>query len=121
MAGVCAACGSSHAAPRPLHVEDAYLGLNCGAAYPCPRLGIAVWLTAPQRRVTITIHGHRVRLATRRRYKYRLYWQGFVRDTMAEHIAGDGNRTVRLEVESIAPDGKVRHARLMSAVSPGWG
>jgi hypothetical protein len=121
VAAVCAACGSSRAAPRPLHVEDAYLGLKCGKAYPCPHLGIAVWLTAPQRRVTITLHGHRVRLATHRRYEYRRYWQGFVRDPTAEHIAGDGNRTVRLEVESIGRDGNLRHARLLSAVSPGWG
>jgi hypothetical protein len=72
VAGICTACGSSHAAPRPLH-------------------------------------------------KFRRYWQGFVRDTMAEHIAGTGNRAVRLTVEAIGRDGVVRRARLMSPVSPGWG
>jgi hypothetical protein len=121
VAGICTACGSSHAAPRPLHVEDAYLGLSCRKTFPCPHLGIAVWLPTSQRRVTVTLHGRRVTLVTHRKYKFSRYWQGFVRDTVAEHIAGNSNRAVRLMVEAIGRDGVVRRARLTSPVSPGWG
>jgi hypothetical protein len=121
VAGICAACGSSGAVPRPLPIEDTYLGLDCGSAFPCPHLGIAVWLNAPELRVTVTLYGRRVRLATHRRYKYRRYWQGFVRDAMAEHIAGNGNRTVRLTVEAIGRHGTVRRATLTRPISPGWG
>jgi hypothetical protein len=121
VAGICAACGSSRAAPRPLHIEDAYLGLDCRSAFPCPHLGIAVWLTAPELRVTVTLHGRRVKLATHRRYRYRRYWRGFVRDTMAEHIAGDGNLAVQLTVEAIERHGTVRRATLTRQISPGWG
>ena len=119
-AAICAACGSSHPAP-PLRVADTYLGLKCADAFPCPQLGIAVWLKAPARRVTITLHGRRVRLVTHRSYRYRRYWQGFVRDTIAEHIAGDMNRTVRLILEATTRDGTLRRATLMSPVGPGWG
>jgi hypothetical protein len=121
VAGTALPVAPPHAAPRPLHVEDVYLGLSCGKAFPCPHLGVAVWLPTSQRRVTVTLHGRRLTLVTHRKYKFRRYWQGFVRDTMAEHIAGTGDRAVRLTIEAIGRDGVVRRARLMSPVSPGWG
>jgi hypothetical protein len=118
-----AACGSPHAAPQRLHVADSYLGLDCGASFPCPHLGIAVWLAAPQRQVTVTLHGRRVTLATRRRYEYRRFWEGFVRDRVAERlgVAADISRTVRLTVEAVDSHGTVRRATFASPVSPGWG
>ena len=120
--GVCTACGSSHAVPRPLHVRNSYLGLDCGdGAFPCPHLGIAVWLKAPASRVTVTIRGRRVALTTH--YEHRRDWIGFVRDPMAERLgkADDMRRTIRLTVEATGPDGIVRRATLRSPVSPGWG
>lgn len=120
VAGICAACGSSRPAP-PLHVADTYLGLKCSDTFPCPQLGIAVWLKAPARRVTVTLHGRRAALATHRRYEYHRAWLGFVRDPAAERLAGDMNRTVRLIVQATGRDGTVRSARLMSPVGPGWG
>jgi hypothetical protein len=119
-AGICAACGSSHPVP-PLHVARISLGLDCGDAFPCPHLGIAVWLKAPASRVTITLHGRRVALVTHRSYEYRRAWLGFVRDPTAERLARDMNRKVRLIVEATGADGTVRRATLMSPVSPGWG
>ncbi|HJQ83864.1 MAG TPA: hypothetical protein VKA21_07310 [Candidatus Binatia bacterium] len=123
VAGICAACGSAHPAPRPLHVTDSYLGIDCGDAFPCPHLGIAIWLKAPASRVTVTIHGRRVRLVTHRRYEYGRAWTGFVRDRVAERlaIADDMSRTVRLTVDAVAPDGTTRRATIESPVSPGWG
>jgi hypothetical protein len=121
VAGICAACGSSHRAPPPLHVADAYVGLSCGDAFPCPHLGIAVWLKAPQSHVTVVLHGRRVTLVTNRRYEYRRYWQGFVRDRIAERMAGNGSRAVHLTVEATSSAGAIRHATLLSEVSPGWG
>jgi hypothetical protein len=123
VAGICAACGSSRAAPRPLHVADSYLGLDCGDAFPCPHLGIAVWLKAPASRVTVTLHGRRVRLLTHRRPEHGRAWIGFVRDRIAERlaIADDMSRTVQLTVDAVGRDGTVRRARLKSPVSPGWG
>lgn len=116
---VCAACGSSHPAPRPLHVANSYLGLDCGNAFPCPHLGIAVWLKEPESRVTVTIHGRRVALATHDRRA----WIGFVRDPIAERLAkmDDMRRTVPLKVEATDPDGTIRRTMLRSPVSPGWG
>jgi hypothetical protein len=116
---VCAACGSSHTITKPLHVRNSYLGLDCGDAFPCPHLGIAVWLKAPASRVTITIHGRHVALVTH--YDHRRDWIGFVRDPVAERQAGDMNRKVRLTVEATGLDGAVRRATLASPVSPGWG
>ena len=121
VAGICAACGASHPAPRPLHVADSYLGLDCGNSFPCPHLGIAVWLKEPESRVTVTIHGRRVALATHRRYEYRRYWQGFVLDSAAERVAGDMSRTVNLTIEATGRDGRILRATLRSPVSPGWG
>jgi hypothetical protein len=119
-AGICASCGSSHAITSPLRVRNSYLGLNCGNAFPCPKLGIALWLHAPEVRVTVTLHGRSVAL-TSPRGDHHLYWQGFVRDTAAERIAGDMKRLVRLTVEATGRDGTIRRARLTSPVSPGWG
>jgi hypothetical protein len=121
VAGVCVACGSSHSAPRPLHVANSYLGLDCGNAFPCAHLGIAVWLKAPQRRVTVTIHGRHVALTTH--YDHHRDWIGFVRDPIAERlaVADDMRRTVQLTVEAAGADGTVRRATLRSPVSPGWG
>jgi hypothetical protein len=119
--GICASCGSSHATPTPLRVGKSYLGLDCGDAFPCPKLGIALWLRAPERSVTVTLHGRWVALTTHRRYKYRRYWQGFVRDMVAERLAGDMNREVRLTVVATGSDGTIRRATLTSPVSPGWG
>ena len=116
---ICGGCGSSHAAPRPLHVRNSYLGLHCRNAFPCAQLGIAVWLKEPESRVTITIHGRHVALATH--YDHRRDWIGFVRDPVAERRAGDMNRKVRLTVEATGPDGTIRSATLESPVSPGWG
>jgi hypothetical protein len=117
----CAACGSSHSIPRPLHVANSYLGLDCGDAFPCPHLGIAVWLKAPASRVTVTIHGRRVALTTH--YDHRRDWIGFVHDPVAERLgkADDMRRTIRLTVDATGPDGIVRRATLRSPVSPGWG
>jgi hypothetical protein len=120
IAGLCAACGSSHSAPR-LYVADAHLGLDCGDAFPCPHLGIAVWLKAPASRVTVTLHGRRVALVTHRRYEYRRAWLGFVRDPVAERLAADMNQKVRLTVEATGRDGTLRRAMLTSPVSSGWG
>ena len=120
-AGICASCGASHAVTSPLRVGNSYLGLDCGAAFPCPKLGIAVWLHASEVSVTVTLHGRRVALTTYRGYKYRRYWQGFVRDRVAERIAGDMKRLVRLTVEATGRDGTIRRATLKSPVSPGWG
>lgn len=118
--GIGASCGSSHATPSPLRVGNSYLGLDCGDAFPCPKLGIALWLRAPEVSVTVTLHGRRVAL-TSPRGDHRLYWQGFVRDTVAERIAGDMKCLVGLTVEGIGRDGTVRRATLTSPVSPGWG
>ena len=41
--------------------------------------------------------------------------------TVAERIAGDMKRLVRLTVEATSPDGTIRRATLTSPVSPGWG
>jgi hypothetical protein len=120
-AGTCASCGATHAVRSPLRVRNSYLGLDCGDAFPCPKLGIAVWLHAPEVSVTVTLHGRRVALTTHRGYKYRRYWQGFARDTVAERIAGDMKRLVRLTVEATGRDGTVQRATLKSPVSPGWG
>jgi hypothetical protein len=120
VASLCAACGSSHPAP-PLHVADVHLGLDCGDAFPCPHLGIAVWLDAPASSVTVRLHGHRVALVTHRRYEYRRAWLGFVRDPAAERLAADLKRNVRLTVEATGRDGTLRRAMLTSPVSPGWG
>jgi hypothetical protein len=119
--GICASCGASHEVTSPLRVGSSYLGLDCGDAFPCPKLGIAVWLHAPEVSVTVTLHGRRVALTTRRRYKYRRYWQGFVRDMVAERLAGNMNREVRLTVVATGSDGTIRRATLTSPVSPGWG
>jgi len=123
VAGICAACGSSHPAPPPLHVANSYLGLDCGNAFPCPHLGIAVWLKAPASRVTVTLHGRRVTLVTHRRYEYGRAWTGFVRDRVAERlaVADDMSRTVQLTVDAVGPSGIVRRATVRSPVSPGWG
>ena len=121
VAGICASCGGSQATTTPLRVGNSYLGLDCGNAFPCPKLGIAVWLRGPEHRVTVTLHGRRVTLTTHHRYKYRRYWQGFVRDTVAERIAGNANRQVRLTVEATGRDGIIRRTTFMSPVSPGWG
>ena len=121
VAAVCAACGSSHAAPRPLRVARSYLGLDCGNAFPCAHLGIAVWLAAPADSVAVTIHGRRVALTTHRRYEYGRAWLGFVRDPLAEPLAGDMSREVRLTVEATGPGGIVRRTRLLSPIGPGWG
>jgi hypothetical protein len=120
-AGIGASCGASHATTSPLRIGNSYLGLHCGNAFPCPELGIALWLRAPEQRVTVTLHGRRVTLTTHHRYKYRRYWQGFVRDTVAERIAGNLNRLVRLTIEATGRDGTIRRATLRSPVSPGWG
>jgi hypothetical protein len=117
--GICAGCGSSHAAPLPLQVRNAYLGLHCRSASPCARLGIAVWLKQPESRVTITIHGRRVVLATH--YGRRRDWIGFVHDPVAERLAGEMNRNVRLTVEATGRDGTIHRATVRSPVSPGWG
>jgi hypothetical protein len=117
--GVAASCGSSQPAPRPLHVRNSYLGLDCGNAFPCAHLGIAIWLNEPESRVTVTIHGRHVALTTH--YDHRRDWIGFVRDTVAKRIAGDMKRLVRLTVEATGRDGTVRRATLTSPVSPGWG
>jgi hypothetical protein len=119
VAGTCAACGSSQPAPRPLHVRNSYLGLDCGNAFPCAHLGIAVWLNEPESRVTVTIHGRHVALTTH--YDHRRDWIGFVRDAVAERLSDDMRREVRLTVEAIGPDGTARRATLKSPVSPGWG
>jgi hypothetical protein len=120
VAGICAACGSSRPAP-PLHIANAYLGLDCGDAFPCPHLGIALWLKTPARNVTVTIHGRRVALSTH--YDHRRDWIGFVRDPMAERLGktDDMRRTIGLTVEATGPDGIVRRATLRRPVSPGWG
>jgi len=121
VAVACAACGSSHATPRSLHVRNSYLGLDCGNAFPCARLGVAVWLMEPASRVTVTIHDRRVVLATH--YDRRRDWIGFVRDRVAERlaVADDMSRTVQLTVDAVGPDGTVRRATVKSPVSPGWG
>ena len=120
-ASICASCGASHAITNPLRVGNTYLGLDCGNTFPCPRLGIALWLRGPEQRVTVTLHGRRVRLSTRHRYMYRRYWEGFVRDTVAERTAGNTDRQVRLTVEATGRDGTIRRATFKSLVSPGWG
>lgn len=100
-------------------MADSYLGLDCGDSFPCAHLGIAVWLAAPEQRVTVTLHGRRVRLTTHDRR----FWEGFVRDKVAERLGavGDMSRTLRLTVEAVSRDGTVRRTRLTSPVSPGWG
>jgi hypothetical protein len=120
VAGICVACGSSHPAPR-LHGANAYLGLDCGDAFPCPHLGIAVRLKTPQRRVTVTIQGRRVALVSHRRYDHGRVWLGFVHDPAAVRLSDDMTRKVRLGVEATGRDGTVRRATLLSPVSPGWG
>ena len=120
-AALCAACGASHPAPRPLHVASAYLGLDCGDAFPCPHLGIALWLKTPARNVTVTIHGRRATLVTHRRYEYGRAWLGFVRDPVAERLSDDMTRKARLTVDATGRDGTVRRATLRRPVSPGWG
>lgn len=110
----------SQAITSPLRVDNSYLGLDCGSAFPCPKLGIALWLHAPAVSVTVMLHGRSVAL-TSPRGDHRLYWQGFVRDTAAERIAGDMKRLVRLAVEATGRDGTIRRATLRSPVSPGWG
>lgn len=119
VAVVCAACGSSHGVPRALHMRNSYLGLDCGNAFPCARLGVAVWLEEPASRVTVTVNGRRVALATH--YGHRRDWIGFVRDPVAERLSDDMTRKVRLRVEAIGLDGTVRRATMRSPVSPGWG
>jgi hypothetical protein len=121
VAGLCAACGSSHPTPGPLHVAASYLGLDCGDAFPCPHLGIAVWLRTPASRVTVAVQGHRVALVTHRSYEYGRAWLGFVRDPAAERLSDDMARKVRLTVEATGRDGTVRRATLRRPVSPGWG
>jgi hypothetical protein len=73
--------------------------------------------------VRVTLHGRRVVLATHRRYEYRRFWVGFVRDPIAEHLAlvDDMRREVRLTLEATGHDGTIRRATVMSPVSPGWG
>src|SRR5438105_3969373 len=117
---LCAACGSSHPA-RPLHVARISLGLDCGDAFPCAHLGIAVWLKAPESRVTVTLHGRHVALVTHRRYEYGRAWIGFVRDPVAERLSDDMRRKVQLTVKATGADGTIRRATLRSPVSPGWG
>jgi hypothetical protein len=117
--GICAACGSSQPTPRPLHVRNSYLGLDCGNSFPCAHLGIAIWLREPESRVTVTIHGRHVALSAH--YDHRRDWIGFVRDPIAERPSNDMRREVRLTVEAIGSDGTIRRAALKSPVSPGWG
>src|SRR5207248_6461995 len=109
--------------PAALHVANSYLGLDCGNAFPCPHLGIAVWLRAPASRGTVALHGRRVTLVTRRRCEYGRAWTGFVRDRVAERlaVADDMSRTVQLTVDAVGPSGIVRRATVRSPVSPGWG
>jgi uncharacterized membrane protein len=110
----------SNAITSPLRVGNSYLGLDCGNAFPCPKLGIALWLHAPEVSVTVMLHGRSVTL-TSPRGDHRRFWQGFVRDPAAERIAGDMKHLVRLTVEATGSDGTIRRATLTSPVSPGWG
>src|SRR5438552_7523345 len=90
---------------------------------PLPHLGIAVWLKAPASRVTVTLHGRRVTLATHRRYEYGRAWTGFVRDRVAERlaVADDMSRTVQLTVDAVGPNGIVRRATVRSPGQPRLG
>ena len=56
-------------------------------------------------------------MATLRRYKYRRYWQGFVRDTVAERLASDMNHKVRLTIDATGKDRRILRATLLRPVS----
>ena len=118
--GICAACGASHVANRRPIVLGTYLGLAC-RHYPCSRLGIGVWLSAPAARVAVEVDGRHVSLTTSRSDRYRRYWQGFVQDPHAQRLAGRMNRPLRVTIAATRSDGTRKHAHASTPITPGWG
>lgn len=117
--------GTAHLGVKPL-LRDPYLGLACGNAsvFPCERVGLAVWLKQPARRVTAQVDGHRVILGTkaggRGVYRRGVFWQGFFRDRRAQALA-DAARSIPVHVRVTTRLGEVVPVTTLVYVSEGYG
>lgn len=124
ISGLLAGCGGSHHGLRL--GRDPYVGLACDrvSAHRCDRVGLAVWVAQPARRVSAVADGISVSLRTRSGrtgpYSRQLFWQGFFRDARAQQLAAaSGSIPVRVSV--IALDGSISTGTRTVHVSKGYG
>lgn len=117
--------GTAHA-PRGLTLPRApYLGLAChSAATGCDRVGLAVWLSAPARRVSASVHGKTIVLATRAggsgAYRRRYFWQGFFHDRYVAGLAKQQGK-VLVHVRAISATGTPFTTKRSVSVAQGYG
>ena len=105
--------------------RDPQLGLACrDLAYPCSRLGVAVWVRHRAKLVTVRVDGYSVALRTvagRGAYARGLFWQGFFNDPRAETYADAYPHLLSIKVRLVTVDGTPRVARARVPVSSGYG
>jgi hypothetical protein len=124
ISGLLAGCGGSHQGLRL--GRDPYLGLACDrvSAPRCDRVGLAVWLAHPARRVSAVADGISVRLRTHSGgtgpYRRQLFWQGFFRDPRAQQLAA-ASGSIPIRVTVTAPDGSISVVTRTVYVSEGFG
>jgi hypothetical protein len=117
--------GARRVSAQPLILgQQPFLGLACeDQRYPCPRVGLGVWLPRPARSVAGLVDGHSLRLLpilSGGRSRRPIFWQTFFVDTRAESVAGDMTRSVDLELFVVFGDGARFIARTASPISSGY-
>jgi hypothetical protein len=115
--------GTSHAARGLTLPRAPYLVLAChSAATSCDRVGLAVWLGAPARRVSASVDGQTIVLATRAggAYRRRYFSQGFFYDRYVAGLAKQQGK-VLVHVRAISATGTPFTAKRAVSVAQGYG
>lgn len=125
IAAVIAGCGRADLREAIVLPREPYLGLVChGSAYPCHRLGLAVWLPSAARVVTAKVDGRSVRLVSRPARgagAARSFWEGFFRDDRAERYCDEYPHRLAVDVVITAAGDDERVVSARPLVSCGYG
>lgn len=121
---------------RRLLSREPDVGVACPRAnsIACDRVGLALWLAVPARRVTATIDGRALRLHPTRWRNKQAPWIGYLQpaglldgelrvtpDRGRDHWEGRHPKHARVVVRITRPDGTRAVTRLTVALRAGWG
>jgi hypothetical protein len=132
------ACSSrvSELSWRRLLSREPDVGVACPRAnsFACDRVGLALWLSVPARRVTATIDGRALALRPSRWRNKQAPWIGYLQpaglldgelqvtpDRGRDHWEGRHPKSARVVVRLTRPDGTRAVTRLTVPLRAGWG
>jgi hypothetical protein len=117
--------GAAHASRGFTLSRAPYLGVACKSAAPsCDRVGLAVWLSSPARRVAACVDGQTIVLVTKAggsgAYRSRYFWQGFFHDPYVAGLAKQQGK-VSVRVRAVSAKGALFTATRTLSVAQGYG